>query len=213
MISLPFTNIRKVLCIGAHADDIEIGCGGMILRLLSENSGIEVHWIVMSASADRASEARNSAARFLTSAAASQVVLHEFQDGYFPAQWAEIKREFHDLGRTIQPDLILTHRLDDRHQDHRLLSELTWNAFRNHLVLEYEIPKYEGDLGHPNLYVPLDDTTCRSKINNIVDAFESQKSKPWFTPDTFWAMLRLRGLECHSPTHFAEAFHVRKMVW
>ncbi len=213
MLSLQIPNLRTVLCLGAHADDIEIGCGGTMLRLLAENPGLTVHWVVLGATEQRAQEAQSSAEEFLRSAGDRQVSMHAFRDSYFPAQWGEIKTVFQQLSCSVQPDLIFTHRLDDRHQDHRLLADFTWNAFRNHLILEYEIPKYEGDLGHPGLYVPLEEPTCQAKIEITLRAFVTQQSKPWFTSDTFWSLLRLRGLECHSPSGFAEAFTVRKMVW
>jgi LmbE family N-acetylglucosaminyl deacetylase len=213
MLPLCFRDLRSILCLGAHADDLEIGCGGTILRALSENPGLRVHWVVFSAAGPRSSEAQASAERFLQKAGERQIVIGEFRDSFFPYDGAAIKEFMHELGRQARPDLVLTHGKGDLHQDHRLLAELTWNVFRNQVILEYEIPKYEGDLGHPNLYVPLQESVCREKIDALCSAFPTQLEKPWFTPDTFWALLRLRGVECHSPSHFAEAFTCRKLVW
>ncbi len=213
MLPLSFPNLRTILCLGAHADDIEIGCGATLLRLLAEQSGLRVHWVVFGASGERVNEARRSAEEFLSGAGEREIIVHTFRDSYFPAQWTEIKDAFQELSRNVKPDVVFTHRRDDRHQDHHLLAELTWNAFRNHPVLEYEIPKYEGDLGHPSLYVPVSEAACQKKIEILHRCFPTQATKPWFTPDTFWALLRLRGLECHSPTKFAEAYTARKLVW
>jgi LmbE family N-acetylglucosaminyl deacetylase len=205
-------NLRRLLCLGCHADDIEIGCGGSVLRLLKEHPEIEVWWVVLSGEPERAQEARQSASAWLAKAIQSEVICGDFRDRYFPSQWAQIKDFIHGVAARVEPDLILTHRHDDAHQDHRVLGELTWNAFRNHLIWEYEIPKYEGDLGQPNVFVPLDEETCKRKIELLRDAFPSQQGKPWFTADAFWALLRLRGLECGSPSRFAEGFYARKMV-
>lgn len=201
----------RVLCLGAHSDDIEIGCGGTILRLLASRRDVEVRWVVFSASADRAGEARGSAERFLRDAAHATVEVHGFRDGYFPYQGAEIKDVFEAFKDAPAPDLIFTHRGRDRHQDHRLVSELTWNTFRDHLILEYEIPKYDGDLATPNVYVPIDEETRRAKVDHLMAAFATQRSKRWFTPETFAGLMRLRGVECASPTGYAEAFHGRKL--
>jgi LmbE family N-acetylglucosaminyl deacetylase len=213
MIPLRFADCRTILCLGAHADDIEIGCGGTLLRLLAESPTIEVCWVVFGAAGERAREAEFSAGLFLAKAAARRVIVRSFRDSFFPYEGPAIKEALHEIARDVQPDLVFTHRLEDRHQDHRLLAELTWNALRNHVILEYEIPKYEGDLGHPNLYVPLDEATCRAKIETTHRTFATQHSKPWFTPDSLWGLLRLRGLECNSPSRYAEAFTCRKLVW
>jgi LmbE family N-acetylglucosaminyl deacetylase len=212
MHSLQLDNLRTILCIGAHSDDIEIGCGGTLLKLLAQRPELEVHWVVFSADGIREEEAHASAEAMLAPAAKKQIVLHQFRDTCFPFAGLEIKEQFRQLQANVSPDLIFTHRLEDRHQDHRLLAELTWNAFRNHLVLEYEIPKYEGDLGQPNFFVPLDKDICREKVEHIVKHFPSQQQKPWFTADTFQALLRLRGVECNAPAGFAEAFTCRKVV-
>jgi LmbE family N-acetylglucosaminyl deacetylase len=205
-------NIRRVLCFGCHADDIEIGCGGSVLRLLDEHPGLDVWWVVLSGDPDRAAEAQRSAAAWLGRAGQRQVICGDFRDRYFPAQWAQIKDFIHNIASRVEPDLVFTHRRDDAHQDHRLVGELTWNAFRKHLIWEYEIPKYEGDLGQPNVFLTLDDAICRRKIEILRDAFPSQQDKPWFTADTFWSLLRMRGLECNSPSRFAEGFYARKTV-
>ena len=212
MFTPDLKHLRRVLCLGCHADDIEIGCGGTLLRLLHEHPGLEVWWVVLSGEPERAEEARRSAAAWLAAAGQRQFLCGDFRDRYFPAQWAQIKEFVHDIAAKFDPDLLFTHRRDDAHQDHRLLGELTWNAFRNHLIWEYEIPKYEGDLGQPNVFVALEEAICRRKIELLHDAFASQQGKSWFTPDAFWAVLRLRGLECNSPSRFAEGFYARKTL-
>lgn len=212
MLSLSLEHVRTVLCLGAHADDIEIGCGGAVLDLLARQPGkIAVHWVVLSGDDARRAEARRAAEAFLAQAGARTVTTQTFRDTYFPFVGGEIKQFIAELRDQVSPDLIFTHRREDLHQDHRLVAELTWCAFRDHLVLEYEIPKYEGDLGRPNLFVPLDESVCRRKIELLLESFPTQRSRPWFTADTFWALLRLRGLECNSPSRFAEAFTCAKM--
>jgi LmbE family N-acetylglucosaminyl deacetylase len=215
VIQLPFPSGRdgglRVLAIGAHSDDIEIGCGGTVLRLVEDGLAASVGWVVLSAAGERAEEAQASAAAFLKQAPEHEVVLRDFRDGFLPYSGFQVKEFFEELKR-FDPDLVLTHRRDDVHQDHRLVGELTWNTFRNHLVLEYEIPKYEGDLGHPNLFVTLDRSRCERKIELLMEGFRSQRDRRWFTEDTFWSLLRLRGLESNSPTTYAEAFHARKVV-
>jgi LmbE family N-acetylglucosaminyl deacetylase len=202
----------RILCIGAHCDDIEIGCGGTVLRLLAERPGSTVHWMALSSNAEREREARTAAAAFLTDAADSQVVIKQFRDGYLPFQGSDVKDVFEATKRETKPDLILTPHRHDRHQDHRFVAELTWNTYRDHLIAEYEIPKYEGDLGTPNFFVPLTETTARRKIDIIVRSFPSQAGRSWFRPETFEAVLRLRGIECNAREGFAEAFHVSKVV-
>jgi len=201
----------KVLCVGAHCDDIEIGCGGTLLRLLREQPKIAVDWIVFSGNRKRAQEARNCARSFLKKVKLRNIVIKEFRDGFFPYQGARIKKYFETL-KSVSPDLIFTHYRNDLHQDHRLLCELTWNTFRDHLILEYEIPKYDGDLGSPNCFVELNERICREKIKLIVERFKSQDEKHWFSEQTFRAMLRLRGMESRSRTGFAEAFYGRKLL-
>ena len=201
-----------ILCLGAHSDDIEIGCGATILSILASSPRHRVHWVVLSASPQRAKEARRSAALFLKKAEDRTVIVHDFRDGFFPYQGAEIKEAFEDLKRMVQPDLIFTHYHADRHQDHRLVSDLTWNTFRNHLVLEYEIPKYDADLGRPNAYYPVDEATCRRKMKYLHTAFASQRDKHWFDEETFRGLMRIRGLESVAARGYAEAFHSRKLV-
>jgi len=202
----------SILCLGAHCDDIEIGCGGTLLRLLGERPGSTVTWMALASSPEREREARGAAAEFLAGAAHSEILVESFRDGYFPAQFAQIKDHFEAAKARLRPDLILTHHRADRHQDHRTIAELTWNTFRDHLVAEYEIPKYEGDLGHPNLFVPLGAETARRKIALLLRHYQSQGKRSWFRTETFEAILRLRGIECNAPEGFAEAFHVSKLV-
>jgi LmbE family N-acetylglucosaminyl deacetylase len=208
----PADQAYRVLCLGANSDDIEIGCGGTVLALLERCEHAIVRWVVFSSSEERAREARASADAFLRRAREKEIVVKKYRDGFFPFLGAQIKDEFEALKREFHPDLVLTHYRDDRHQDHRLISDLTWNTFRDHLILEYEIPKYDGDLGQPNFFVPLEESACSTKIRNIVDSFQSQKQKQWFDEQTFMAMLRLRGMEANSPTRYAEAFYCRKAV-
>jgi len=205
-------SIFRILCLGAHSDDIEIGCGGTVLRILEENPDAEVLWVVIGASGQRADEATASAKSFLARARQKEVIVKEFRDGFFPYIGAEIKGFFEELKRRCAPDLILTHCRNDLHQDHRLVSELTWNTFRNHLILEYEILKYDGDLGTPNVFVHLTESLARRKVGILLDSFRSQVKKNWFTEDAFLAILRLRGLECNAPEKYAEAYHARKLV-
>lgn len=212
MLPLTFQNLRTVLLLGCHSDDIEIGCGGLVLRLLRDNPRLKIHWVVLAAEGPRESEARASAAAWLRDAEACEVTIQDFRDSYFPAQWGDIKDFFHALAGQLQPDLVLTHRREDAHQDHRVASELTWCAFRDHAILEYEIPKYEGDLGQPNLYAPLDAATARRKIDLLMQHFATQRSKAWFRPETFDSLMRLRGIECKAPDGYAEAFHAPKLV-
>jgi LmbE family N-acetylglucosaminyl deacetylase len=200
----------EVLVVGAHADDIEIGCGGTVLQLAASGFPLHVTWVVLAAHGVREREAAASAAAFLKDVERTTVVLKAFRDGFFPWSGAEVKEVFEDLKRQVAPDLVIVPRRDDAHQDHRLVAELTWNTFRDHLVLEYEIPKYDGDLGRPNLFVPLSAALCERKVELLLEQFPSQRDRRWFTPDTFWALLRLRGVECNSPSGFAEGFHSRK---
>ena len=201
-----------LLCLGAHADDLEIGAGGSLLRWLEEHPGSTVRWVVFTAGVERQREAEASAARLLSGAADVQVAVHALQDGCLPAARVELKALFEQLKRDTAPgpDLILTHYRDDRHQDHRIISDLTWETFRQHLVLEYEIPKYDGDLGSPNLFVELPDTLVDRKLAHLMSSFPSQRDKLAFTEDVFRALMRLRGLECAAGGH-AEAFYLRKV--
>ena len=201
----------KILCLGSHSDDIEIGCGGTILRLLSCNQNVEVAWVVFSSSKEREREARKSAELFLKQAKQKEIVVKDFRDGYFPFEGTIIKDFLEEL-KKVSPDLVLTHSRKDAHQDHRLIAELTWNTFREHLILEYEIPKYDGDMGQPSVFVPLDTEICQTKVRYLMDAFESQRKKRWFQPETFLSLMRLRGMECNAPSGYAEAFYCRKLV-
>lgn len=203
--------LQTILCLGAHCDDIEIGAGGTILKLIRECPGLRFHWVVLSSDARRAAEARASAVRFLAGTS-STVVIKEFRNSFFPYVGAEIKEYFQQISRDVHPDLVLTHCRQDLHQDHRLVCELTWNTFRDHLILEYEIPKYDGDVGNPNCYVELDETTYRQKVGILMDCFVSQRDKHWFTEETFVALARVRGIEAGSATRYAEAFYARKVV-
>ena len=201
----------SLLCLGAHADDIEIGAGGTILTLLARHPGTHVHWIVFSASPERAAEARASASAFLGAAAVRTVTIHAFRDGLFPAELVDLKQCFEALKRAVDPDLILTHHRGDAHQDHRTLAEITWNTFRDHLILEYEIPKYDPDTGSPNLLVPLQSGEAETKIAALMTHFPSQRERRWFTPETFAALMRLRGVQAGAASGFAEGFYAPKL--
>lgn len=203
----------SLLCLGAHADDIEIGAGGTILNWLSAGACLDVHWCVLSAPGPRAAEAETSAADYLNGAHATTVEIARFRDGYFPYQGGEIKDWVESLKARISPDIILTHRSDDAHQDHREVSQITRSVFRDHLILEYEIPKWDGDLGQPNLYVPIDELHLERKIDLLIRHFGSQRPKDWFDAETFRGLARIRGMECRSPHHYAEAFLIRKFVF
>ena len=202
----------RVLCLGAHSDDIEIGAGATVLGWIAAGIAVEAHWVVLSASGPRADEARESAARFLQGASRTEIEMCAFGDGYFPARRSEIKDWFEGLKVRTAPDVILTHHRDDAHQDHRLVSELTQNTFRDHLTLEYEIPKWDGDLGRPNVYVPATEVIMARKVELLMAHFATQRSKDWFDADTFRALARLRGMECRASERYAEAFHVRKLL-
>ena len=201
----------KVLCLGSHSDDIEIGCGGTILRLLAENQSVDLTWVVFSSNKEREREARASAKLYLTKAKRQNVIVHNFRDGFFPYDGADIKARFEEL-KSVTPDLVFTHNRHDAHQDHREVANLTWNTFRNHLVLEYEIPKFDGDLGQPNFFVPLEPLFYQKKVQFLMKAFATQRSKRWFQEETFLGLMRLRGMECVAPSGFAEAFYCRKLT-
>ena len=203
----------RLLCIGAHSDDLEIGCGGTALTWLATMPAVEVTWVVLSAEGVRAAEARRSARSLLARAVSSRVIVADFRDCYFQAQYTELKGYFENLRKDVDADIVLTHCLQDRHQDHRLTAELTWNTWRNHLVLEYEIPKYEGDLQTPNAYVPIPASLARRKVSHLDRCFASQRRKDWFATETFLGLMRLRGLESRAESGFAEAFHARKLVF
>jgi len=202
----------KALFLGAHSDDIELGCGGTILSLLEQGQELEVWWVVFAASPARRLEAERSAEMFLRGAVKKEIVVKDFKESFFPYIGSEIKACFEELKRTISPDVVFTHFRDDLHQDHRLISELTWNTFRDHLIFEYEIIKYDGGLGSPNLFVHLSEEVCAKKMKYLMENFQSQHSHQWFTEETFRAILRLRGVESNAPEKYAEAFYGRKIV-
>jgi LmbE family N-acetylglucosaminyl deacetylase len=203
----------KVLCLGCHSDDIEIGCGGTVLQWLSSHKNLEIVWVVFSSGGSkREKEARISATLFLEQANKKKVIIKNFRDGFFPFDGTNIKTVFEDELKKTSPDVILTHNGRDAHQDHRQISELTWNTFRDHLILEYEVPKYDGDMGRPNVFVPLNAEVSKKKVSYLMKAFESQRSKRWFQEDTFLSLMRLRGMECNAPSGHAEAFYCRKLV-
>ena len=202
----------KVLCLGAHSDDIEIGCGGTVLKLINQYKNAQVYWVVLSAKGKRKKEAADSAKAFLADAKSETIIIKGFKDGFFPYIGGEIKEYFEELKQAFCPDFIFTHYRNDLHQDHRLVSELTWNTFRDHLIFEYEIPKYDGDLGPPNLFIYLDEATCRKKVQHIFNIYKTQGENQWFSEETFQSILRIRGVESNSPTKYAEAFYCRKTV-
>jgi len=203
----------RVLALGAHADDIEIGCGGTMLRLAAREGPLEVVWAVFAATPERALEARSSAAAFLRGAASWRVVVGQGRDAYLPYAGAALKDEFEALKREVNPDVVFTHFREDRHQDHRLVSELTWNTWRDHLILEYEIPKFDGDMGAPNAFSPLSAATADRKAALVLEHFRSQAGKQWFTADLLQAVMRIRGMECAAASGFAEGFYCRKAVF
>lgn len=200
-----------VLAIGSHADDIELGCGGTLLTLAA-HAELQVTWVVLGAQNVREREARASAEAFLAAVPAKRIVIEQFRDGYFPYLGAQVKDRFEQLKSEVAPDVIFTHTGIDLHQDHRLVAELTWNTFRDHLILEYEIPKYDADLAQPNVFFPLDDEVVEAKVRLLLEHFASQRDKHWFTEDLFRALMRIRGMETNSPTRYAEAFRCRKLM-
>jgi LmbE family N-acetylglucosaminyl deacetylase len=205
-------SLKRILCVGAHSDDIEIGCGGTLLRLTDEHSDLEIMWVVFSGGGKRTKEANASARDFLKRARKSRVIVKDFKTSYFPVQLEAIKDFFETL-KKFDPDVVFTHYRDDRHQDHRVLSDLAWNTFRSHVILEYEIPKYDGDLGMPNLYVPISKRLCVRKVRLLLRHFSSQGNKHWFSEELFLAVPRIRGMECDAPSKYAEAFYGRKLMW
>jgi LmbE family N-acetylglucosaminyl deacetylase len=201
----------EILCLGCHSDDIEIGCGGAILRLAEQYPGCNFHWAVFSAVGIRETEARRAAELF-GGPRVKTLLLKIFEDGFMPYAGSEVKGVFENELKQIHPDLVFTHNGKDAHQDHRLISELTWNTFRNHMILEYEIPKYDGDLGRPSVFVPLEEDIYQNKVRYLMDSFQSQRAKRWFRPETFLSLMRLRGMECNASSGYAEAFYCRKLV-
>jgi LmbE family N-acetylglucosaminyl deacetylase len=216
MINLNINKINnrnlKILCLGAHSDDIEIGCGGTLLRLLSENDDVEVDWVVLGSSGRRNREAVTSAKNFLKGSKRHNITVKNFKDGFFPYRGENIKNYFEILKNKVSPDLIFSHYRNDLHQDHSLISQLTLNTFRDHLIFEYEIIKYDGDISSPNLYVQLNESYCHEKVNYIMNSFKSQRYKSWFTPDAFFSVMRIRGIESRAPEGYAEGFYCRKII-
>jgi LmbE family N-acetylglucosaminyl deacetylase len=210
MVQTCFDKVDAVLCLGAHSDDIEIGCGATIRKLARLRPGLAVYWVVFTADGRRQAEARKSARVFLRDAGKSQIIIKQFRNGFFPFEGAAIKEFFESLKARVNPGLVFTHFRHDRHQDHRLISDLTWNTFRDHLIFEYEIPKYDGDMGSPNFFMPIDEQLAVEKADDLCRFFSTQNNKHWFDQETFLALMRLRGIECCSK--YAEAFYVRKMV-
>jgi LmbE family N-acetylglucosaminyl deacetylase len=202
----------QVLCLGCHSDDIEIGCGGAILQLAAERPEARFSWVVFSADGVRGSEARQGVAQILDASRLTTLMMQPFPDGFMPYVGADIKRVFEELKHSTSPDVIFTHNRHDAHQDHRLIADLTWNTFRDHLILEYEIPKYDGDMGCPGVFMPLSKDVCEKKVDVIVNTFRSQSNKRWFDRETFLSLMRLRGMECNSPSGYAEAFYGRKIL-
>ena len=205
------TSAKTVLLLGAHCDDIEIGCGGTVQRIVAANPSARIHWVTLSSNPVREKEARRAAGVLLRDAVNADVRIESFKESFFPYSGADIKSYFERLKREIDPDVVFTHYRHDPHQDHRVVNELTWNTYRNHQILEYEIPKFDGDLGVPNGFSPLTRAQLKLKTTVILECFESQRPKAWFTESTFEAIARLRGIECNAPEGFAEAFYVRKM--
>ncbi len=219
--------VKRILCLGAHCDDIEIGCGGTLLRLLEdapsegagthpdrqggETRGLEIAWVVFSSDETRARETRAGAELFLRGARSRTITVHDFRDGFLPEHWSRVKEAFEKAKREFMPDLVFTHYRHDLHQDHRIVSELTWNTFRDQLILEYEIPKWDGDMGNPNFFVQLDEGLARRKAAGLLECYGSQAAKPWFGEDTFLSLMRLRGMEANSLGKFAEGFYCRKL--
>ena len=212
VIACDLSRVKRVLCLGAHSDDIEIGCGGTVLRMIEQSKSIEFYWLVLSANPMRAKEAERSANALLGGARHKTVVVKSFRDGFLPYIGAPVKEAFEEIKPIFVPDVIFTHFRQDLHQDHRMVCELTWNTFRNHFILEYEVPKYDADLRSPNFFVPLSDRQARKKVNALVRYFATQRNKQWFSEDLFYGLMRLRSIEGASPTRHAEAFHCRKAL-
>ncbi|MFT3781757.1 MAG: PIG-L deacetylase family protein [Nibricoccus sp.] len=211
MIKLPLSHAKKILCLGAHSDDIEIGAGGTLLKLAEARPDLSVHWVVFSAPGLRTQEAENSAKAFLKNVSEKNIRIGaSFRESYFPTEWDKIKELFEEIRKNFDPDIIFTHTREDRHQDHRVLSDLAWNTFRNHLIFEYEIPKWDGDLGVPNLYVELTPEQAKHKVDLLMEHFKTQQTKHWFSEDLFYSLMRIRGIE--SGCRYAEGFYGRKIV-
>jgi LmbE family N-acetylglucosaminyl deacetylase len=212
MISCNLKRVKRVLCLGAHSDDIEIGCGGTLLQMIEQSKSIEFYWLVLCANPERTMEARSSANAFLARARRKTIVVKPFRDGFLPYLGSPVKQCFEELKKVFTPDVIFTHCRHDLHQDHRLVCELTWNTFRDHFILEYEVPKYDADLRSPNFFVPLSDAQSRKKVNNLMRYFTTQRNKRWFREELFYGLMRLRSAEAASPTRYSEAFYCRKAL-
>jgi len=210
--SAPKGRPLRVLFLGAHSDDIEIGCGATVRQWLSAGMSLDATWVVLGAEGERAAEARRSADDFLRGAVAVRVIVGGFRDGFLPYVGAAVKDFFETLKAYPTPDVIFTHQRNDLHQDHRLVCELTYNTFRDHQVLEYEIPKWDGDMGAPNAFVRVGESAARDKVDLVMNHFGTQRGKDWFDRETFLGLMRLRGMECRAPERYAEAFYVRKAV-
>ena len=212
MIACNLNGVKRVLCLGAHSDDIEIGCGGTVLRMIEQSKNIEFYWLVLSSNPKRAKEAERSANSFLRGARRKTIVVKSFRDGFLPYIGAPVKEIFEEIKKIFFPDVIFTHFRQDLHQDHRMVCELTWNTFRNHFILEYEVPKYDADLCSPNFFVPLSNGQARKKVNGRIRYFGTQRNKQWFSENLFYSLMRLRSIEIAAPTKHAEAFHCRKAL-
>lgn len=210
--SLKARRAPTFLFMGAHCDDIEIGCGGTVIELLRQYPGAKVHWLVFSTGAKREREAQRAASALLRGVRNPRIVIKDFRGAYFPSEAPAIKDFLEAFRHTVEPDVIFTHCREELHQDHRILGELTWNTWRNHMILEYEIPKYDGGLGSPSVFVPLPKKTVQRKVALLMKVFQTQLGKQWFTPATFEGLMRLRGIECNAPEGYAEAFYSRKLV-
>jgi LmbE family N-acetylglucosaminyl deacetylase len=204
--------VQEVLVVGAHCDDIEIGCGGTLALLGRTRPDVRIHVCVFSGDPQRASETRDAISRLLPGHSEMRIHQYTFRDGFFPDAWPKIKEQFENLKTTCNPDLIFTHHEHDRHQDHRIVCDLTWNTFRDHVILEYEIPKWDGDLGRPTVYVPLPKDVVEHKTATLLASFPSQSTKNWFTADLFASLMRIRGMECNAESTYAEAFFARKLI-
>jgi LmbE family N-acetylglucosaminyl deacetylase len=211
LLESPPQRTLRVLCAGAHCDDIEIGCGGTLRVLQRRYKRIVIDWVVLSGTEERRMETRRAMRLLVSPKARGELQFGDFSDGRFPAAYAGVKDYFEALKSKPRPDVIFCHEREDRHQDHRVVNEMVWSTFRDHTVLEYEIPKWDGGLGQPNVYVPIGERDCTAKVNTLLKAYSSQSGRDWFTRDAFLALLRLRGLECRSPSGYAEAFHGRKL--
>lgn len=211
-LNMPDRRAPVFLFLGAHCDDLEIGCSGSVIELLKSYPEARIHWVVLSSDRRREREARSSARHILRGVADAQIIINDFRGAYFPSDVSEIKDYFEKLKASVTPDVVFTHARDELHQDHRVVGELTWNTFRNHLILEYEIPKYDGGLGSPSVFMPLPVATVKRKVAVLMKFFQTQTDKQWFTPSTFEGLMRLRGIECNAPSGYAEAFYCRKLV-